>query len=268
MEANYYLPDDVIKSLKIAVINERSPLGKEILDALLQNATIAAREKIPICQDCGMTVVFVELGQELHIEGGSLTEAINTGVREGYGAGYLRPSVVNHPFCRQNTGDNTPAIIHYDIVPGRELRITVAPKGFGSENMSGLRMLRPADGLVGVKQCVLEVVRKAGGNPCPPIIAGVGVGGTMEKAALLAKKALTRPLDCPNPEPTLRELEAELCQEINDLGIGPQGFGGSTTALGVNIEVFPTHIAGLPVAVNIGCHANRSRSAILVGDSF
>ena len=268
MEANYYLPDDIRHSLEAAVVKESSPIGKDILKALLRNAAIAAEQQIPICQDCGMVVVFVEFGQDVCIEGGFLTDAINDGVREGYQRGYLRASVVRDPFQRRNTGDNTPAVIHYDVVPGHELRITIAPKGFGSENMSGLKMLRPADGLPGVKRYVLEAVGQAGGNPCPPMVVGVGVGGTMEQAALLAKKALVRSLAQPNPVAALRQLETDLCHEINDLGIGPQGFGGATTVLGVNVEVFPTHIAGLPVAVNIGCHATRSRSIILVGESI
>lgn len=266
MEANYYLGDDVMRALQAAVETETSSLGKDILLQLLENARIARQEQVPMCQDCGMAVVFVELGQDVRIEGGNLTEAINAGVREGYRRGYLRASVVADPFQRRNTGDNTPAVIHYDLVPGNQLKITVAPKGFGSENMSGLRMLKPADGLEGVKRFVIEVVEKAGGNPCPPIIVGVGIGGTMEKAALLAKKALLRPVDSSSEKPLVRELEEELLARINALGIGPQGFGGKTTALGVNVEVFPTHIAGLPVAVNISCHATRHRSAVLTGE--
>lgn len=216
-----------------------------------------------MCQDTGQTVVFVELGQDLHIEGGLLEDAINAGIREGYRRGYLRNSVVKTPFDRINTGDNTPGVIHYEIVAGDQLKITVSPKGFGSENMSQLKMLKPSDGLEGVKEFILQVVKDAGSNPCPPIIVGVGVGGTMEKAALLSKKALLKPIDIVNEDPFLASLEAELLEKINELEIGPAGFGGKTTALAVNINLYPTHIAGLPVAVNIGCHANRHAEGIL-----
>ncbi|MDF9831461.1 fumarate hydratase subunit alpha [Parabacteroides sp. PF5-6] len=257
IEANCHLTDDIYSCLKNCRATEQSPLGKDILNTLVENAQIARDETAPICQDTGMTVVFVTLGQEVHLTGGSLEEAINEGVRRGYEKGYLRKSVVRDPLDRVNTKDNTPAVIHYEIVPGDGLHITVAPKGFGSENMSGLRMLKPSQGLPGVKDFVIRTVSDAGANPCPPIIVGVGIGGTMEKSALLSKKALLRPVGERNPDPALAELEEELLQSINQLGIGPAGFGGTTTALAVNILTYATHIAGLPVAVNIGCHATR-----------
>lgn len=257
IEANCHLTDDIYNCLKSCRATEKSPLGKDILNTLVENAQIARDEAAPICQDTGMTVVFVTLGQEVHLTGGSLEDAINEGVRRGYEKGYLRKSVVRDPLDRVNTKDNTPAVIHYEIVPGDGLHITVAPKGFGSENMSGLRMLKPSQGLPGVKDFVIRTVSDAGANPCPPIIVGVGIGGTMEKSALLSKKALLRPVGERNPDPALAELEEELLQSINRLGIGPAGFGGTTTALAVNILTYATHIAGLPVAVNIGCHATR-----------
>jgi len=263
IESNIFLQRDIETAIKNSIDIEESDIGKSILEQLISNAQIAAEEKIPICQDTGMAVVFAEVGQDVHIEGGSLTEAINEGVRRGYRNGYLRSSVVEDPIYRKNTGDNTPAVIHYDIVEGDSLKITMMPKGFGSENMSGLAMLKPSDGIEGVKRFVIDTVDKAGPNPCPPIIVGVGIGGTMEKAAILAKKALLKPVGKANPVEYLNNLEKELLEEINKLGIGPGGLGGRVTALSVNIEVFPTHIAGLPVAVNISCHATRHVGAVL-----
>ncbi|WP_227766269.1 fumarate hydratase [Zhaonella formicivorans] len=263
IEANYFLGDDVKTALKTAWHNEISPLGKEILSALYRNSLIASEEQVPICQDTGTAVVFLEIGQDVRIEGGYIYDAVNEGVRQGYTEGYLRKSMVNHPLCRRNTGDNTPAIIHAEIVPGNQLAITVAPKGGGSENMSALAMLTPSAGWTGVKQFVIETVRKAGANPCPPLIVGVGIGGNFEKAALLAKKSLLREVGSPNRDAELAELEKELIKEINNLGIGPQGFGGSVTALAVHIELYPCHIASLPVAVNLNCHVARHKSVIL-----
>lgn len=257
IEANCHLTDDIFNCLKSRRAVEKSPLGKDILNTLLENARIARDETAPICQDTGMTVVFVTIGQDVHISDGSLEDAINEGVRRGYEKGYLRKSVVRDPLDRINTKDNTPAVIHYDIVPGDKLHIIVAPKGFGSENMSGLKMLKPSQGLPGIKDFVIQTVSEAGANPCPPIIVGVGIGGTMEKSAYLSKKALLRPVGEKNPNPMLANLEEELLQSINNLGIGPAGFGGTTTALSVNILTYATHIAGLPVSVNIGCHATR-----------
>lgn len=265
IEANYDLGKDVIASFNKALTTEESPLGREVFARLIENAAIAHEERVPMCQDTGMTVIFVELGQELHIEGGLLTDALNEGVRRGYEKGYLRKSVVNDPFERVNTQDNTPAIIHYDLVQGDELHITVAPKGAGSENMGAIKMCKPSDGLEGVMQFVVDTVDRAGGNPCPPIIVGVGAGGNMEKATLLAKKALTRDVGVHNPEERLAKIEEELLERINKLGIGPQGFGGVNTALAVNLEVYPTHIAMLPVAVNINCHAARHKEITLKG---
>ena len=256
-EANYRLNRDIEESLAQSRDNESSPLGREILRQLLENNRIARGEGIAMCQDTGMAVVFVEIGQDVHIEGGNLSEAINEGVRRGYREGCLRKSVVKDPVLRENTGDNTPSVIHYEVVPGDRLKITVAPKGFGSENMSALRMFKPSDGMEAVKQFVIDTVDRAGPNPCPPVIVGVGLGGTMEKAALLAKQALLRPVGSHNAKSHIAALEAELLGKINRLGIGPGGFGGTTTALAVNIETFATHIAGLPVAVNMGCHATR-----------
>ncbi|HHV84956.1 MAG TPA: fumarate hydratase [Petrimonas sp.] len=257
IEACCVITEDINNKFKSCLQTETSPLGKEILGTLIENARIAREERSPMCQDTGMTVVFVRMGQNVQITGGFIEDAINQGVRQGYEKGYLRKSVVKDPIHRENTKDNTPAVIHYEIVPDDVFHITVSPKGFGSENKSALRMLTPSEGVEGVKRFVLDTVSAAGGNPCPPIIVGVGIGGTMERAALLSKKALLRLLDTPNPDPSLASLEAELLTEINKLGIGPAGFGGITTALGVNILTYATHIAGLPVSVNIGCHATR-----------
>ncbi|WP_010247213.1 fumarate hydratase [Acetivibrio cellulolyticus] len=259
--ANYYLNEDILNGIKHALETEESETGKDILSKLIDNAGIAKEKEVAICQDTGMAVVFVDVGQEVHITGGSLTDSINEGVRRGYESGYLRKSVVKDPIDRVNTKDNTPAVIHYNIVEGDKVKITVAPKGFGSENMSALKMLKPSDGLDGVKKFVIDTVDNAGPNPCPPIIVGVGIGGTMEKAALLAKKALLRPIDQRSNVKYVNELEAQLLSDINKLGIGPSGLGGRTTALAVNIEVYPTHIAGLPVAVNINCHVTRHAEA-------
>lgn len=263
IEANYFLPEDMSVCMRQASGREQSPLGRKLLDQLQENLEIAASERIPICQDTGMAVVFVKLGQDVHIEGGSLTDAINRGVRDGYTEGYLRKSVVKDPIERENTGDNTPAVVHYEIVEGDKLDITFAPKGFGSENMSRVFMLKPADGIEGVKSAILTAVRDAGPNACPPMVVGVGIGGTFEKCALMAKHALTRDLNEKTPEGYVRELEKEMLEKINALGIGPGGFGGTVTAFAVNIETYPTHIAGLPVAVNICCHANRHVHRIL-----
>lgn len=263
IEANYRLASDVSNRIKTAYDTEKSALGKLVLKTLCDNLDIADKENIPICQDTGITTVFVKLGQEVHIEGGSLEEAINEGIRQGYQEGYLRKSVVSDPIIRKNTNDNTPGVIHYEIVTGDKLEITVAPKGIGSENMSRIYMLKPSDGIEGVKDAVLETVKLAGPNACPPIVVGVGIGGNFEKCAMLAKKALIRSLDKPSEIPHIRKLEEELLDEINSTGIGPAGFGGKVTALGVNIEVYPTHIAGLPVAINIGCHVNRHITRIL-----
>jgi fumarate hydratase subunit alpha len=263
IEANYQLASDVEKRVRGAQKTESSQLGKQILNQLGENLDIAATDSIPICQDTGMAIVFVKLGQEVHIEGMNLEEAVNEGIRQGYQEGYLRKSVVSDPLIRNNTKDNTPGIIHYEIIPGNQIELTVAPKGFGSENMSRIYMLKPSDGIEGIKQAVLETVKMAGPNACPPIIVGVGIGGSFEKSALLSKKALTRSLDEPSKLAHIRDLEEELLEEINRLGIGPGGLGGRTTALGVNIETYPTHIAGLPVAINICCHVNRHVTRIL-----
>lgn len=257
IEANHMLTRDMQKALECAVTEEKSPIGQKVLGQLQDNLRIAQEDTIPICQDTGMAVIFMEIGQDVHFEGGSLTDAINEGVRQGYVNGYLRKSVVKDPLLRENTKDNTPAVIHYDLVPGDKVRITVAPKGFGSENMSRVFMLKPADGMEGVKNAILTAVKDAGPNACPPMVVGVGIGGTFEKCALLAKKALTRSVDVRSSIPYVKELEEELLTTINRLGIGPGGLGGSTTALAVNINTYPTHIAGLPVAVNICCHVNR-----------
>ncbi|NLW02520.1 MAG: fumarate hydratase [Clostridiaceae bacterium] len=263
IDSNIYLNDDIRESLAKAQELEESESGKSILQSLLKNAEIAAEEGMAICQDTGMAIVFVRIGQDVRITGGSLTDAINEGVKRGYSEGYLRCSIVDDPITRKNTGDNTPAVIHYDIVEGDELRIDVVPKGFGSENMSALKMLKPSDGVEGIKRFVMEAISNAGPNPCPPIIVGIGIGGSMEKCALLAKKALLREVGSRNQEKHLADLEEQLLEEINQLGIGPAGLGGRITALGVMIEAWPTHIAGLPVAVNISCHATRHRSAVL-----
>ena len=257
IEANLHLADDVVGAIDKAEQNEESSIGKKILGQLQENMDIAATDSIPICQDTGMAVVFIKLGQDVQIEGANLEDAINEGIRQGYEEGYLRKSVVGDPIERVNTKDNTPGIIHYEIVPGAQIEITVAPKGFGRENMSRVCMLNPADGIEGVKEAVIETVRLAGPNACPPMVVGVGIGGTFEKCAILAKKALTRNLDEPSPIPYVQELEKELLEKINQLGFGPGGLGGRNTALGVNVETYPTHIAGLPVAVNICCHVNR-----------
>lgn len=257
IEANHYLSKDMDKALKDATASEKSELGKKILNQLQENLKIAAEEMIPICQDTGMAVIFLEVGQDVHFEGMAIEDALNEGVRQGYTEGYLRKSVVGDPIIRENTKDNTPAVIHYSIVPGNKVKITLAPKGFGSENMSRVFMLKPADGIEGVKNAILTAVKDAGPNACPPMVVGVGIGGTFEKCALLAKKALTRPVDEQSDIPYVKELEEEMLTKINKLGIGPGGLGGTTTALAVNINTYPTHIAGLPVAVNICCHVNR-----------
>lgn len=257
IEANYFLTEDMKHRLDASYQTETDPLGRQILSKLQENLEIAAKDLIPICQDTGMTVVFMEIGQDVHFEGGDLNEAIQEGVRRGYREGYLRKSVVSDPIIRENSGDNTPAVIHYDIVPGDRVKITVAPKGFGSENMSRIFMLKPADGIEGVKNAILTAVRDAGPNACPPMVIGVGIGGTFEKAALLSKKALTRDTSVPAEKSWAKELEEEMLAAINELMIGPAGLGGNTTAFAVNVETYATHIAGLPVAVNICCHVNR-----------
>ena len=262
IEANLCLPDDVVSAIERAQSEETFAGAKRILSLLGDNVSVAAEKTLPVCQDTGMACVFLELGQDVHIDG-DLEEAVNNGVRRGYGEGYLRKSVVCDPLRRVNTGDNTPALLSVKLTQGEQLRITVMPKGFGSENMSALKMLKPADGVEGVKSFVLETVEKAGANPCPPIIVGVGIGGSFDKAAYLAKHALLRPMDEPNPDEYYAALERELLEKINALGIGPQGFGGRTTALAVAIESMPTHVAGLPVAVNISCHVTRRKSASL-----
>lgn len=262
IDSCYHLGDDVVKLLHQARNDEVSDFGQYILDKLLDNLEVASKEKVPMCQDTGMAVVFLEIGQDLHLIGGDLTDAVNEGVRKGYRDGFLRKSVLS-PLRRINTNDNTPAVIHMEIVPGENIKITVAPKGAGSENMSQLKMLKPADGIEGIKEFVVSTVTQAGGSPCPPIIIGVGIGGTMEKATLLAKKALLRQAGLPSPDPMVADLETELLTLVNQTGIGPQGLGGRITALAVHIETYPTHIAELPVAVNIQCHAARHREIIL-----
>lgn len=257
IEANHFLSKDMDIAMKNAVSTEKSPLGKKILSQLQDNLKIAGKDMIPICQDTGMAVVFLEIGQDVHFEGGNLEDAVNEGIRRGYVDGYLRKSVVKDPILRGNTKDNTPGIIHYKIVPGDQVKIKVAPKGFGSENMSRVFMLKPADGIEGVKEAVLTAVKDAGPNACPPMVVGVGIGGTFEKCALMAKEALTREVGSHSDIPYVKELEEELLERINKIGIGPGGLGGSTTALAVNVNTYPTHIAGLPVAVNICCHVNR-----------
>ena len=257
IQATHFLSEDMAAAMNHAVETEKSPLGKQVLKQLEDNLKIAGEEMIPICQDTGMAIVFVEIGQEIHVTGGYLEDAINEGVRQGYTEGFLRKSVVEDPIYRKNTNDNTPAIIHYSIIPGDKLKITLAPKGFGSENMSRVCMLKPADGIEGVKKAILETVDAAGPNACPPLVVGIGLGGDFEKCAIMAKHALTRPAGSHSEIPYVRDLEIELLNKINDLGIGPGGLGGTITALAVNIETFPTHIAGLPLAVNICCHVNR-----------
>lgn len=263
IQANHYLAPDMDKAMKNAYEKETKPLAKQILGQLLENLNIAGEDMIPICQDTGMAVVFLKVGQDVHFEGGSVEAAVNEGVRQGYAEGYLRKSVVGDPLLRVNTKDNTPAIIHYEIVPGDKVEIMVAPKGFGSENMSKIYMLKPADGIEGVKEAILTAVRDAGPNACPPMVVGVGIGGTFEKCALMAKHALTRDLSEEAPVPYVRELEKEMLERINGLGIGPGGLGGRITAFAVNIETYPTHIAGLPVAVNICCHVNRHAHRVI-----
>jgi len=263
VEACNVLPNDVLAALERARAVEKSPVGRNVLDQLIENARIAREEVVPICQDTGLTLVFVELGQEVHITGGSLIEAINEGVRRGYEEGYLRKSVVQHPLERVNTGDNTPAVIYVDIVSGDGLKITVAPKGGGSENMSAAKMLKPSDGVDGVKRFVVETVREAGSNPCPPIIVGVGLGGSLEKAAILSKKAVLRPIGEPSLDPIDAKLETELLSLVNDTGIGPSGLGGCVTALAVHVESHPCHIASLPVAVTLQCHAARHKTILI-----
>lgn len=257
IEANHFLSKDMKQALDKAALEEKAPIGRQILEQLQENLQIAGEDMIPICQDTGMAVIFLEIGQEVHFEGGSLEEAIHEGVRRGYIDGYLRKSVVKDPLIRENTGDNTPAVIHYEIKQGDQVKITVAPKGFGSENMSKVFMLKPADGMEGVKNAILSAVKDAGPNACPPMVVGVGIGGTFEKCALMAKQALTREVGEHSSIPYVKEMEEELLEGINQLGIGPGGLGGSTTALAVNINTYPTHIAGLPVAVNVCCHVNR-----------
>lgn len=263
IEANYFLSQDMDTAMKHAVSTEKAPLGRQILSQLQENLQIAGKDMIPICQDTGMAVVFLEIGQEVHLEGGLLEDAVNEGVRQGYKEGYRRKSVVKDPLERENTKDNTPAVIHYEIVEGDAVVITVAPKGFGSENMSRIFMLKPADGIEGVKQAILTAVKDAGPNACPPMVIGVGIGGTFEKCALMAKKALTRKTGSHSETPYVKEMEEELLQKINGLGIGPGGLGGTVTALAVHVETYPTHIAGLPVAVNICCHVNRHVTRVL-----
>ncbi|MGL5757015.1 MAG: fumarate hydratase [Paraclostridium sp.] len=262
IKANIYLGEDVKKSIREYETKENNELGKNILNILIKNCEVAEEKQMPICQDTGMAVFFIKIGQDVHVEGQNITDAINEGVRQGYTEGYLRKSVVS-PIDRINTKDNTPAIIHYDIVEGENIIIEFAPKGFGSENMSKLKMLKPSDGINGIKEFIIETVREAGPNPCPPIVVGVGIGGTVEKCAQIAKKSLLRDIGKHNEDKKIKELEMEILQEVNKLGIGPQGLGGNTTALAVNIETFPTHIAGLPVVVNINCHASRHKKVII-----
>jgi len=263
IESNYFLGSDIKDALQKSREEEPWKLASEVLDKIIINSEIASNEQMPMCQDTGMACVFVEIGQDVHLVGGRIEDAINEGVRRGYEEGFLRKSVVGDPIKRINTKDNTPAVIYYDIVDGDKIKITLAPKGFGSENMSKIGMLKPSDGLEGVKKFIIETVKSAGPNPCPPMVIGVGIGGTFDKAAYLAKKALLRPINIRNNDDFYKELEIELLEKINELGIGPQGFGGRTTALGLNIETYPTHIAGLPVAVNINCHATRHKEVII-----
>jgi len=263
IEASYDLGPDVVGALEKAKKVEESAVGKAILDQITENATIAKTEQAPMCQDTGFAVLFVEIGQDVHVTGGTVANALNEGIRQGYDQGYLRKSVLSDPIERKNTGDNTPAVIHYDIVPGDKIKVTIAPKGGGSENMSEVRMMKPSDGLQGVKDFVIERVKKSGGNPCPPVIVGVGIGGTFEKCAMLAKKSLLRDVGDRHPNKFYADLELELLEMVNKTGVGPQGLGGTTTALDVHIEVFPCHIASLPVAVNTQCHAARHKSVII-----
>ena len=263
IEANTHLPGDVKNAICQCRAAEDWDIAKGVLDKIITNYEIADAENVPICQDTGMACVFLEIGQDVHLVGGNLAEAVDEGVRRGYTNGYLRKSVVADPVRRGNTGDNTPAMLYTEIVPGEQIKITVGPKGFGSENMSQIRMFKPSAGLQGIKDFILEVVETAGPNPCPPMVVGVGIGGTFDKAALLAKKALMRPVDSENPDPYYADLEKEMLEKINELGIGPQGFGGKTTAIGLNIETLPTHIAGMPCAVNINCHVTRHKSEVI-----
>ena len=263
IEANQVLPDDIKKSIQACRASEDGEIACGILDNIIENYQIAENEQVPICQDTGMACVFLEIGQDVHIVGGDLTEAVNEGVRRGYTNGYLRKSVVKDPVRRGNTGDNTPAMLYTEIVPGENIKITVGPKGFGSENMSAIRMFKPSAGIEGIKDFILETVETAGPNPCPPMVVGVGIGGTFDKATLLAKKALMRPVDSENEDPYYADLEKEMLEKINQLGIGPQGFGGKTTAIGLNIETMPTQIAGMPCAINISCHVTRHKTEVI-----
>lgn len=263
IEANQHLPEDVQEAIRSCRACEDWEIAQGVLDKIITNFEIADTENVPICQDTGMACVFLEIGQDVHLVGGNLSEAVDEGVRRGYDRGYLRKSVVKDPVRRKNTGDNTPAMLYTEIVPGEQVKITVAPKGFGSENMSAIRMFKPSFGLQGIKDFILETVEAAGPNPCPPMVVGVGIGGTFDKAALLAKKALMRPVDSENPDPFYAELEKEMLEKINELGIGPQGFGGKTTAIGLNIETMPTHIAGMPCAININCHVTRHKTEVI-----
>ncbi len=263
IRANVHLPADVKEAIQTCRACEDGPVARDVLDDIIENYEIAEREEVPICQDTGMACVFLEIGQDVHLTGGNLRQAVDEGVRRGYEKGYLRKSVVRDPIRRGNTGDNTPAMLYTEIVDGENVKITVAPKGFGSENMSAVRMLKPSAGLPGIQNFILETVRTAGPNPCPPMAVGVGIGGTFDQCALLAKKALLRPLDSENPDPYYAELEREMLEEINELGIGPQGYGGRTTAIGLNIETMPTHIAGMPCAVNISCHVTRHETEVI-----
>ena len=263
IEANQYLPEDVQGAIRQCRACEDWTIAQGVLDQIITNFEIAEQENVPICQDTGMACVFLEIGQDVHLVGGNLTEAVDEGVRRGYTNGYLRKSVVKDPVRRGNTGDNTPAMLYTEIVPGEQVKVTVGPKGFGSENMSAIRMFKPSAGLQGIKDFIIETVETAGPNPCPPMVVGVGIGGTFDKAALLAKKALMRPIDSSNPDPYYADLEVEMLEKINQLGIGPQGFGGKTTAIGLNIETLPTHIAGMPCAININCHVTRHKSEVI-----
>lgn len=263
IEANEHLPEDIRRAIRDCRASEDWATAQNVLDNIIENFEIADRECVPVCQDTGMACVFLEIGQDVHITGGDLREAVDEGVRRGYDRGYLRKSVVKDPVRRGNTGDNTPAVLYTEIVPGEQIRVTVGPKGFGSENMSALRMFKPSAGLQGIKDFIMETVEAAGPNPCPPIVVGVGIGGTFDKAALLAKKALMRPVDTANEDPFYADLEREMLKKINETGIGPQGFGGRTTALGLNIETMPTHIAGMPCAVNISCHVTRHKTEVI-----
>lgn len=263
IEANQHLPEDIKRAIQKCHAQEEWDTAQDVLEKIIDNFKIAGEEQVPICQDTGMACIFLEIGQDVHIAGGNLAEAVDEGVRRGYSRGYLRESVVKDPIRRENTGDNTPAMLYTEIVPGSQIKITAAPKGFGSENMSALRMFKPSQGLDSIKEFILETVEAAGPNPCPPVVVGVGIGGTFDKAALLAKKALMRPVDVPNPDPFYAQLEREMLDKINHLGIGPQGFGGRTTAIGLNIETMPTHIAGMPCAVNLNCHVTRHKTEII-----